>query len=210
MWRQLIGVFAMLLLIIAGLIAVAIILFLVWEFTCHMLSHLMAYRVRRQLMAKGRFREWSQCVEAFRQGQGTLIVQYATPGGWLHGGPIYEWWTEDDLAGHAPVPLPTRLNRLPEEHALRQILEYSDNIASKYVDVNSGLAVLTLAPKPVGWWFDRAVPTIMGVGQHGKVPPITGRKLSEMHPNGKVVTLLIWKGDWLLLLGDAAIMTTTN
>ena len=199
MWHHLALVFSavVMALVVAGFLAVC--LFLAWQIVVDLRGRLAVRRVRRQLITRGRFRAWSDVVETFSQGRGTLIVQYATAFGLYHGGPILEWWTDDDVVRASPVLLPYEGRDPPTGPDLQALVEYSCAVALKYTDLDSGAAALTSGPEPTDWIFDRQPFLTI----KSKPVKIGGRRLCKMYPNGNVVTLFVFNGNWMLALGDS-------
>lgn len=157
-------------------------------------------QLRPRLAAVGRVMEWTEVEAKLKAGEGTLIVEHCSPKG-----PIREWWTGDDLAGQAPVPLPASLKSPPEEGQLQQLHEYAKTCAARYVVIEGGTARLTEVPVPLGRQFDprKYVTVNMGGGWMTAVYLLTDRKLAEQYPRAKVVTLLAWSDEPLLFRGDA-------
>jgi hypothetical protein len=157
-------------------------------------------RLRSRLATVGRFMEWAEVEAKLKAGAGTLIVEHCSPKG-----PVREWWTEDDLVAATPVALPASLNSLPEERQLQLLQDYAKACAVRYVDLERGTAKITEVPVPLGKRLDprKYVVVDLGGGCITAIILVTGRKLPEKYPQGKVVTLLAWSDEPLLYTGDA-------
>jgi hypothetical protein len=157
-------------------------------------------QLRHRLVASDRFMEWREVEAKLREGEGTLIVEHRSPKG-----PVREWWTEDDLVAAAPVPLPTSLKSLPEGDRLQPLQEFAKSCWARYVAIEGGAAKLTEIPVPLDRRLDprKYVVVDLGGGLMTAIVLVTGRKLSEKYPEGKVVMLLAWSDESLLFLGDA-------
>jgi hypothetical protein len=157
-------------------------------------------RLPPRLAAVGRSLEWSAVEGKLRAGEGTLIVEHRSPKG-----PVREWWTEDDLIAAAPVPVPSSLQSPPAEGQLGPLREYARVCASKYVNVESGSAKLTVVPVPTASRLDprKYVVIDLGGGLMTAVFLPTGRKLAELYPRARLVTLIDWFDEPLLFAGDA-------
>jgi hypothetical protein len=144
--------------------------------------------------------EWAKVEAKLQSGEGTLIVEHRSPQG-----PIREWWAADDLIAASPVPLPVSLKSPPAEGHFEPLRDYAANCAARYVDVESGVAKLTEVPAPWDRRLDprKYVVVDLGGGLMTAVVLVTGRKLAEKYPAGKVVTLIAWMGEPLLFAGDA-------
>src|ERR1051326_8645483 len=158
-------------------------------------------RLRRRLVAAGRFLEWPEVEAKLRAGTGTLIVEHRSPGG-----PIRDWWTPEDLIAAAPVPVPVSVKSRPAEgQPLRQQMhEYAEACAARNVNVESGSAKLTEFPVPSDRQPDSSQIAIvdLGGGWTSPVRLVTGRNLAEKYPAAKIVTLVTWLGGPLLFVGD--------
>ena len=157
-------------------------------------------RLRPRLAAAGRLIEWAEVEAKFGRGEGTLIVQHCSPKG-----PIREWWTEDDLAGAAPAPLPVCVKSPPAEGQLQVLRDYAGGCSGRYVDLEAGTAKLTEVPTPVVRRLDprKYVVVDLGGGLMTAILLVTGRKLHEKYPRGRVVTLVDWFDEPVLFAGDA-------
>ena len=171
------------------------------------------WRQEKKLLARltsvGRSVPWSEIEARFRAGEGTLIVEHRSPNG-----PIREWWSEDDLVGEAPLPLPTSVRSLPPEGPCESVREYARFCAARYAAPDSGTAKLTALPVPLNWKLDprRRVVVDLGGGSMTTVilPVPTPRGLAAKYPHGKVVTLIVWGDNPILAAGDAETVFLTN
>lgn len=157
-------------------------------------------QLRPRIAAVGRFMEWAEVEAKLKVGVGTLIVEHRSPKG-----PIREWWTEDDLAAAAPVPLPASLKSPPGEGQLQPLVEFAKSCLARYVDIEMGTAKLTAVPVPLDKRLDprKYVVVDLGGGLMTAIILVTGRKLGQKYPQGKVVTLLAWSDEPLVFEGDA-------
>jgi hypothetical protein len=157
-------------------------------------------QLRPRLAALGRYLEWSEVEAKLKVGQGTLIVQHLSPKG-----PVREWWTEDDVIAAAPVPLPASLRQPKTQAELEPVQQYARTCASWYVDVEAGTAKLTVVPVPLASRLDprKYVVVDLGGGLLTAILLPTGRKLAEQFPRGRVVTLIDWFDEPLIMSGDA-------
>jgi hypothetical protein len=185
--------------ICAGLLGLAAVAWIMLDHVPRIRMSVEERRLRRQLTERGRFLDWTQVAEHLRQGQGTLIVQHLSPKG-----PIREWWVEEDLVSHPPVPLP-RLVRAPVPVEQVDALRAHARVCAALVDVESGAAALTVVPVPLlVTWDPRTFVTVdLGEGLMTAIVLVTGRKLAEKYPAGKVVTLVCWAEDPFIAVGDA-------
>jgi hypothetical protein len=142
---------------------------------------------RWRLARQGRYVRWSDCVDRFAAGQGTLIVQYL----WSPhtDGPLLEWWTDDDIIasfrdGMSVYPV------LSSGIDADDYFEQSRQFADQYLDLEAGSALVTKGPKRAGWTF-----------RAGK-----GRQLHRQYPLGKIVTVYRTKHHWFAMRGDADVL----
>ena len=129
----------------------------------------------RQLAAIDRVVEWNKIEPKFRVGAGTLVFEHCSLKG-----PVRDWWTEEDVIGSAPLPLPVSLTLPLEVGRADQLHEYAKACATKYLDLKSGVAKLT------------AVPSVL----------LIDGKLAKEIPLGKAVTLINWGKNPELIVGD--------
>jgi hypothetical protein len=134
-------------------------------------------KVRSRLRSTGRFMPSSELDAKLKSGEGTLIIEHL----WSKDA-IREWWTEDDLVGRSPVPLPTSPILLPEEDQLTCLHKYAALCAARYTDTRIGLAKLTEVPAP----------ELKG----------SRRKFAEKYPGARIVVLFRfdWESEQSLLL----------
>jgi hypothetical protein len=124
--------------------------------------------LRRRLVWVGRSISATQLDAKLSSGEGTLIIEHLSSKRILR-----EWWTEDDLIGHSPVPLPTS-PILPRDGTQSTSLHaYAMSCATKYTDPTTGIAKLT-----------KTVPALSA----------SHRKLSEKYPRAKIAVLFVF--DW--------------
>jgi hypothetical protein len=170
------------------------------EFVIRLIQQRKEKHLRQQLAAAGRFIEWGDVEAKLKAGEGTLIVEHCSPKG-----PIREWWTEADVVAAAPVPLPTSLKSLPAEGRLQRLQDFAKTCSARYVAIEAGSAKLTKIPIPLHKRLDprKYVVVDLGGGLFTTILLVTGRTLSEKHPQGKVVMLLDWSDEPLLFHGDA-------
>lgn len=134
-------------------------------------------RLRSRLAAESRFVEWADIEASFRSGEGTLIVEHRSPKG-----PTREWWTSDDLVASAPDPLPVSHLSPLVAGQVERLQDYAASCAARYVNVDTGTAYLTQVQVP----WDR----------------LNCRKLAEKYPAARIVTLVWWRNEPQLYLGD--------
>jgi hypothetical protein len=167
------------------------------------------YRIRQQhaerslrakLAAVGRFMPWTEVESKLRAGEGTLLVEHRGLKG-----PIREWWTEEDLIGSAPLPLPASLQSTLEQGQQLALSEFARTCMRKLADVQSGFARLTTIPVPPRTWLDpqKYVVVDIGGGWRTAIRLITGRNMDIKYPQAKIVTLIVWSDEPILLRGDA-------
>jgi hypothetical protein len=170
------------------------------EFVYRLRQQRLEKQLRPRLAAVGRFMEWDEVEAKLRAGVGTLIVEHRSPKG-----PIREWWTEDDLVTGTPVPLPASLKSPPQEGQLQPLQEFAKSCSARYVDIETGAAKLTEVAVPLGKRLDprKYVVVDLGGGLMTAIILVTGRRLTEKYPQGKVVTLLAWSEEPHLFVGDA-------
>ena len=136
------------------------------------------HRLREQFAEAGRFLAWCELEPKLKAGEGTLILENQIPKG-----PHRHWWTADDLVASSPVPLPTGFGSPDVVEPSADFAQYSKDCCSRYVDLDSGTALLTEV-------------LIQRDRRTGK------RQLAEKYPAAKVVTLRYGLNDPILLLGD--------
>jgi hypothetical protein len=186
-----------------GLILVGACVFLFFialDFLARILIYRDEVRLRRKLELSGRFIAWPEIEARFAAGTGTLIVEHRSPKG-----PIREWWTEEDLIGAAPVPLPVSIKSLPNDEHVEAHKEYSNLCCTQYVDVAGGSAKATAFPIALSRRLDprKYIVVSLGGGVMTAIVLPTGRRLAKKYPQGKVVMLLTWSDEPLLFVGDA-------
>jgi hypothetical protein len=135
-------------------------------------------KLRSRLASAGRFLPWSELEAMLKSGRGTLIIEY-----FRSKDIIREWWTEDDLVGRSPVPLPASPILLPEGDSLISLRRYAESCAAKYTETRRGVAKLT----------EVQAPELKG----------SRRKLSQKYPRAKIVILFRceWDAGQSLLYG---------
>ncbi len=89
--------------------------------------------LRARLTAAGRFLDWKEVELRLRNGQGSLILHYASPHTWRL------WWTGDDLHALAPEPLAA-------ETSTEAVRSFAQTCVKRYVDPEAGHASLTDVP----------------------------------------------------------------
>jgi len=132
-------------------------------------------RLRRRIASAGRWMPASQVDAKLNSGEGTLIIEHLLPKGFTR-----EWWTEDDLIGDSPVPLPTSPIGPPDGNRSTSLNEYALSCAMKYTGPRAGTARLT-----------KTVPELSR----------SHRKLAEKYPRAKIVVLFVfeWATDQSLI-----------
>jgi hypothetical protein len=125
----------------------------------------------KSLRAAGRVANWQEIAQKWSSGCGTLLIEQCSPNG-----PFREWWTEDDVIGSAPAPLPTSLDVINNPDT-DWLLKYTEMCILRYTDPDNGSAMLTDVPVSVaqGLWSD--------------------------FPKARVVTLVRWP-EPIMMVGD--------
>jgi hypothetical protein len=124
--------------------------------------------LRRRLVWVGRSISATQLDAKLSSGEGTLIIEHLSSKRVMR-----EWWTEDDLIGHSPVPLPTSPILPPDGTQATTLHAYAISCVTKYTDPTTGIAKLT-----------KTVPALSA----------SHRKLSEKYPRAKIAVLFVF--DW--------------
>jgi hypothetical protein len=93
----------------------------------------------------------------------------------------------------------------PEGGQLRLLQDYAKACAARYVDIQAGTAKITEVPVPLDKRLDprKYVVVNLGGGLMTAIILVTGRKLSEKYPQGRVATLITWFDGPILAVGDA-------
>jgi hypothetical protein len=126
-------------------------------------------KLRSRLASEGRFLPWSALETMLKSGTGTLIIEHFRSEAFIR-----EWWTEDDLVGRSPVPLPASPILLPEGDRLTSLRQYAEACAARYTETTTGAAKLTEVPARE---FKRS-----------------RRKLSQKFPCAKIV--ILFRCEW--------------
>ncbi len=95
-------------------------------------------RLRRRLASTVRYLPASILDAKLKAGEGTLVIEHRV---WTRFN--RDWWTEEDLFGNSPLPLPTSPVSLPEGRELALFRAYLTWCLSKYTDPATGIARLT-------------------------------------------------------------------
>ncbi len=133
--------------------------------------------LRRWLASVGRSVPASELDAKLTSGEGTLIIENLLPQDIVR-----EWWTEEDVIGNAPVPLPKSPILPPDENQSTALNTYALSCRRRYTDPTTGIGKLT-----------ETVPELSA----------SHRELAAKYPRAKIVVLLFFNwGDNLVFNWD--------
>ena len=134
--------------------------------------------LRRWLASVGRSVPALELDAKLNSGEGTLIIEHLLPQDFVR-----EWWTEEDVIGNSPVPLPTTPILPPDRNQSAALNAYALACRRGYTDPTTGIGKLT-----------ETVPELSA----------SHRKLAEKYPRAKIVVLLFfnWGDNLVFNCGD--------